>query len=259
MAKNRVMPEQRNKNFNRKNSNFFKRSRRDIPNKKQELSLSKPELKSVQTPQSSSDFFVKPSKNIKSSSSSRNEADKKASEATKRPFDKRKWRLRKYSKKYKLEQWEEKRKKTVLREYYKQIKDDENKYDIQKIYDEGDDEDLTVDNENENNLNADIKIGQETLKSNDMINNQSGTKSKRKKAFQKAHLEYERIKEEKKQKKEEFKRKKAERDEALKQYKEKKITKFKVLSRKTRKGQPIMKDRMEMLLAQIQDNLNKEQ
>lgn len=51
---------------------------------------------------------------------------------------------------------------------------------------------------------------------------------------------------------EEANRKKAEREEALRNYKEKKMRNFKVLSKKTRKGQPVMKGRIEMLLEKIQ-------
>ena len=45
-----------------------------------------------------------------------------------------------------------------------------------------------------------------------------------------------------------------ERVEALKEYKRKKEEKFKVLSRKTKRGQPVMGARMEMLLEKIQQS-----
>ena len=56
---------------------------------------------------------------------------------------------------------------------------------------------------------------------------------------------------EKKQKEEEKKRRFLERAEALKAYKEKKAERFKTLSKKTRRGQPVMAGRMEMLLEKI--------
>lgn len=243
------------KGFERKSGLFVKKignqsaksdNKTDKVDGKQQDSFFVKTRKPAQT--NSGDFSVKASnKHVKPSSSSGN--GKKTKSEPKKPFDKKQWRLRKYSKKYKLDQWEEKRKKTVLREYYKEIKDDDikTKFDVKKIYDEDETKEPSKEeNENENNLNTDIRIGQEAAK---------GTK---KTAFRKAHLEYQRIQEEKKRKKEELTRKKAERDEALKVYKEKKVKKFKALSKKTRKGQPIMKDRMEMLLAQIQDNLSKE-
>lgn len=48
---------------------------------------------------------------------------------------------------------------------------------------------------------------------------------------------------------------KEERRKALKKYKEKKMQAFKVLSKKNKKGQPVMKGRIEMLLEKIQENL----
>lgn len=71
-------------------------------------------------------------------------------------------------------------------------------------------------------------------------------------AFFKAKREYQRKQEEKKKRIEEAIRVKAERAEALRNYKEKKMRNFKVLSKKTRKGQPVMKGRIEMLLEKIQ-------
>jgi len=42
-------------------------------------------------------------------------------EKTKRPFDKKKWRTKQYSKKQKLQDWDERRKKAVIRDYYKEL------------------------------------------------------------------------------------------------------------------------------------------
>jgi len=181
----------------------------------------------------------------------------------KKQFDKKKWRLQKYSKKYKLQQWEEKRKKTVLNEYYQQIKDDEPQVDVKKIYEKYGEEDESdegrlgnrEENENENNLNNDLSNPQ-TITDFDSSNTQPTTsRGRKKKAFKNAHLEYQRIQDEKKQKKEEFLKKKAERDQAIQEYKQKKLEKYKKLSKKTKKGQPIMKYRMEMLLEQIQKSV----
>lgn len=74
-------------------------------------------------------------------------------------------------------------------------------------------------------------------------------------AFHKAKQEYRRKVDEKKKRIEEAARTKAEREEALKNYKEKKIRNFKVLSKKTKKGQPVMKGRIEMLLERIQQSV----
>lgn len=74
-------------------------------------------------------------------------------------------------------------------------------------------------------------------------------------AFYKAKQEYKRKLEEKKMKWEDAKRRKEEREEALKKYKEKKIRNFKMLSKRTKKGQPVMKGRIELLLEKIQQSL----
>ena len=58
-------------------------------------------------------------------------------------------------------------------------------------------------------------------------------------------------KERKKQKEEDRKQKFLERKEALQQYKAKKNERYKVLSKKTSKGQPLMSGRIEMLLEKI--------
>lgn len=74
-------------------------------------------------------------------------------------------------------------------------------------------------------------------------------------AFFKAKKEYQRKQQEEKKRREDAIRVKAEREEALRNYKEKKMRNFKVLSKKTKKGQPVMKDRVEMLLEKIQQSL----
>lgn len=74
-------------------------------------------------------------------------------------------------------------------------------------------------------------------------------------AFHKAKKEFLRKKDEKRKRKEEVTRVKSEREEALKKYKEKKMQMYKKLSKKTRKGQPVMKDRLEMLLEKIQQQV----
>lgn len=179
----------------------------------------------------------------------------------KKPFDKKTWRLQKYSKKYKLEQWEEKRKKAILRGYYKEIKDDKPKIDVQKIYEQYDsdnEEDESgehnfVRNPNLKKRSAAAEDDEINEEQNEMNPVQKGQKNKNK-AFNKAKLEFERLKGEKAAEKEERLRQKQEREEALKLYKKKKNEKYKKLNKKTKRGQPIMKDRIEMLLEKIQSS-----
>lgn len=74
-------------------------------------------------------------------------------------------------------------------------------------------------------------------------------------AFFKAKQEYRRKQEEEKKRREDAARVKAEREEALRNYREKKMRNFKVLSKRTKKGQPVMKGRTEMLLEKIQRSM----
>ena len=78
-------------------------------------------------------------------------------------------------------------------------------------------------------------------------------RDQKKKSFRQAKDEFERRKNvaEKKQKADVRKQKFLEKQEAIKAYKSKKAEKFKVLSRKNSKGQPIMAGRMELLLEKI--------
>ncbi|KOX76388.1 Thyroid transcription factor 1-associated protein 26 like protein, partial [Melipona quadrifasciata] len=65
-----------------------------------------------------------------------------------------------------------------------------------------------------------------------------------------------RKKDEKRKQKEEALRVKTEKEEALQKYKEKRMQTYKKLSKKTKKGQPVMKDRLEMLLEKIQQQVS---
>ena len=76
---------------------------------------------------------------------------------------------------------------------------------------------------------------------------------KKKKSYAQTKQEFERRKKqaENRQKEEDRKQKFIKRKEAMEQYKAKKNERFKVLSRKTSKGQPLMSGRIEMLLEKI--------
>lgn len=241
-------------NVQNKRDNFFQRNNKNKkffsnnPNRVQNRDNQKP---NKSQPSSSGDFFIKkteaPKFKIKNpeASSSKEDPEKKQ----KKPFDKRKYRLQKYSKKYKLEQWEDKRKKTVLREYYKELKHESPStgFDVRKIYEE-----------NENNDDSEARNPES---SPEITQEDKGEKDKtipekfKRKPFKRAHLEFQRIKEEKQKRREEMLKLKAEKEEARKAHKKKKIENYKRLSRKTKKGQPIMKDRIELLLEKIQNSM----
>ncbi|XP_048877412.1 thyroid transcription factor 1-associated protein 26 homolog [Brienomyrus brachyistius] len=77
-------------------------------------------------------------------------------------------------------------------------------------------------------------------------------KMRRKTSYQKTQEEYERIREKRAGKKEAAMRNRKQREDALKIYKEKKQERYKILSRKTRKGQPNLNAQVEYLLQKIQ-------
>ncbi|XP_003783538.2 thyroid transcription factor 1-associated protein 26 isoform X2 [Otolemur garnettii] len=76
---------------------------------------------------------------------------------------------------------------------------------------------------------------------------------KKKTSNQKAQEEYEHIQARRAAKKQEFERRKQEREEAQRRYKKKKMEVFKILSKKTKKGQPNLNLQMEYLLKKIQE------
>ncbi|NXX68135.1 TAP26 protein, partial [Spizella passerina] len=79
-------------------------------------------------------------------------------------------------------------------------------------------------------------------------------KFKNKTSNQKAKEEYENIKAEHARKKEEAEKRKQQREEAQRLYKKKKMEAFKILSKKTKKGQPNLNLQVEFLLQKIQQN-----
>ncbi|XP_038612356.1 thyroid transcription factor 1-associated protein 26 [Tachyglossus aculeatus] len=78
-------------------------------------------------------------------------------------------------------------------------------------------------------------------------------KNKKKTSNQKAKEEYDMIVAKRAAKKQEAEKRKQEREEAQKQYKKKKMEAFKILSQRTRKGQPKLNVQMEYLLQKIQE------
>ncbi|XP_036745925.2 thyroid transcription factor 1-associated protein 26 [Manis pentadactyla] len=78
-------------------------------------------------------------------------------------------------------------------------------------------------------------------------------KNKKKTSNQKAQEEYEQIQAKRAAKKQEFEKRKQEREEAQRLYKKKKMEVFKILSKRTKKGQPNLNLQMEYLLKKIQE------
>ncbi|EHA99109.1 Thyroid transcription factor 1-associated protein 26 [Heterocephalus glaber] len=76
---------------------------------------------------------------------------------------------------------------------------------------------------------------------------------KKKTSNQKAQEEYEQVQAKRAAKKQEFEKRKQEREEAQRLHKKKKMEVFKILSKKTKKGQPNLNLQMEYLLKKIQE------
>ncbi|XP_032691017.1 thyroid transcription factor 1-associated protein 26 homolog isoform X2 [Odontomachus brunneus] len=163
-------------------------------------------------------------KNIENKARRKQGDDKKKQHE--KTFDKKKYRLKKYSNKYKINQWEERRRKAVMREFHKELK------------------------RNQQDSTQTLTDLSDTSKDTDTSNSE-----KKNYAFFKAKQAHKCIMKDKKEKMEEINRKKEESNEALKKYKEKKMHTFRALSKKTKKGQPVMKGRIELLLEKIQENL----
>ncbi|KAI5639204.1 rRNA processing domain-containing protein [Phthorimaea operculella] len=163
----------------------------------------------------------------------------------KKPFDKKTYRLKKYSKKYKLEQWEEQRKKKLKREYEKSMKKDPMMGSYKPV---SFDEDITDSNQD---------VGK-FVRHPDLIENeepaiQENQQTKRD-PFKKAKEQYNKVKQDKLQKQQEIEQAREEKRKKLQEYKRKKQERFKKLSKKTKKGQPMMKGRLELMLEKIQKN-----
>ncbi|XP_078075913.1 thyroid transcription factor 1-associated protein 26 homolog [Mustelus asterias] len=79
-------------------------------------------------------------------------------------------------------------------------------------------------------------------------------KKKSKSSYQKTKEEYEKRRAEHIKRKEEAEKNQRAKEEAQRKYKEQKLEKYKILSKKTRKGQPNLNIQMEYLLQKIQDN-----
>lgn len=157
-------------------------------------------------------------------------------EGEKRPFDKKAYRIKKYSKKYKLEKWEEQRKKQMLREYQKSIKNDPMVGSYKPISFDEDTIDSTVGR---------------FVKHPDILEKEL-EKTKKQDPLTRGKEKLDRIKQEKIEKLQAIEKAKQERMQKLQEYKKKKTERFKKLSKKTKKGQPVMTGRLELLLEKIQ-------
>ncbi|KAK7869318.1 hypothetical protein R5R35_012881 [Gryllus longicercus] len=147
-------------------------------------------------------------------------SDNRTDSGKKRTFDKKKWREQKYSKHQKIEQWQERRKKAALHKYRKVLR-------------------------------KEMKIADPSFSFNS--GSWEDDRNKRKSRYQEALDEYERKKEEKEAQRKEALRLKAERQAAWERAQAERAERYKILNKKTRKGQPVMKGRIELMLQKIQN------
>ena len=147
------------------------------------------------------------------------EESSKGGEKVKKPFNKKVWRDKKYGHSHKVEQWKEKHKLAAKMKYKRLLR-----------------------KEQRNNPNL-VPVADKKQ--------QNGPKDK--KFVSKAHSQFNQKISQKRQKKEEFLKRQKEKEEAIKNYKEKKAARLKVLNAKTKRGQPKMGGRIELLLAQIEE------
>ena len=153
----------------------------------------------------------------------------------KKPFDKAAWRQKKYSHGHKVELWKDKQKMSMARSYHKMLKKDEKK----DLY-------LQVGGRKDNpNLEP---IGNKKS----WADEKEGPEKPVKAGFNRAKRKYDEKVMAKQKKQDEFLKRQKEKEEAIKKYKEKKALKMKALTAKTKRGQPVMAGRMELLLEQIQ-------
>ena len=142
-------------------------------------------------------------------------------------FDKAKYRQKKYSHAHKLGDWKKNHKLEAGRKYKKLLRKEEKK---------------TLYNEKKNaNMEP---IGVKPVKK---------PESEPMSGMSKAKKVYEEKVKSKQNMEDERKKKQLEKEEAVKRYKEKKAVKTKALRAVTKKGQPVMAGRMELLLAKIQE------
>ena len=169
----------------------------------------------------------------------------------KKPFDKKAYRLKKYSKKYKLEQWEEQRTKRLLREYHKDIKNDPavGTYKAKTF-----DEDTTDGSQGTGKYvrHPDMLEKENLFEKDDSL--ASVTTKNKKDPYRKAKEHFNKVKQEKLEKQQEKQKVREQKQQKLEEYKKKKNERFKKLSKKTKKGQPVMTGRLELLLEKIQSS-----
>uniref|UniRef100_A0A0A9VV79 Thyroid transcription factor 1-associated protein 26 n=1 Tax=Lygus hesperus TaxID=30085 RepID=A0A0A9VV79_LYGHE len=138
-------------------------------------------------------------------------------------FDKKKWREKKYNNKVQVKHWEDKKKVILKSKLQRQLKKDPAKV-VKSPHSS-----IPVSQPNENEMQQHPRLSRVKL----------------------AQAEFQKKQEEKRKFNEDRLKKKEGIAKALENYKKKKSENFRLLSKKTKKGQPVMKGRMQLLFEQV--------
>lgn len=103
-------------------------------------------------------------------------------------------------------------------------------------------------------FNQEEKTNNNNNKNDDEVNTYS-VKPRKLSKFQKASAEYQRKKEEKEIKIKEAAERKIVIEDAKNNYQKKRLERYKKLNQRTKKGQPVMKGRIELMLQKLQDDM----
>ena len=163
----------------------------------------------------------------------------------KKAFDKKAYRQKKYDKKSKLEDYQNRRKSLMKHKYKKIVKSETVKgLDVGKLY-------------SEYEKDSRVDFSKDITGENSSGSNQSHVKKpyKRPSSHQRAKMRLKVKKAEQEEKEAMLSKKKTERENKRKIYLEKKIKRTKTLNAHNKKGQPLMGGRMEMLLEKIQQSM----
>lgn len=175
-------------------------------------------------------------------------AKKMDGEKCKKKFDKKAYRTKKYDNKAKLDDWKEKRRVAMQHKYKKLLKKEKNVgSSAAELYRQFEAEDTKT---------ADLAssvLQQSPARTKNSANSGKYVKNK---SLNRAKLRFEEKRAAAARKQEEFLQRQKDRAEALKKYKQKKDLRFKKLSAKNKKGQPLMGGRIELLLEKIQEQMS---
>jgi len=159
----------------------------------------------------------------------------------KKVFDKKAYRIKKYDKKTKVDDWKNKRQSFMTHKYKKLQKKLGSGLDVGKIYEEEEERKPT-----QSGPNSQISHPN---------SNSPKPGFKKPSSLDKAKKVFKQKMDERNKKEAEFQRRQAEKVAKQKIYKEKKDKRYKTIKAKTKNGQPLMGGRIDLLLERIQQTM----